>query len=989
VLRTNGAYQVATEGGLAVLEDGAARVRPTRLDLPPGPVLALAPDDRRSGIHFFVVGDRWFGEANNESFRLLGEHPRPGADILLWTASPDGNGGLFLGNRVALYHFNPVSGFRLLDEATGLTSLGATDLLLDREGSVWVSALRGVSRIDDFRFATYLPEHGLFDDEVTAALDLGDDRLVFGHRDGLTFWERGELRTLAFDDSVPTEHGLGRVLDLAKQADGTIWIAGTARGLGRMRDGRIEWSMRGAEFGVTSVLVDREDRLWVSDGHGILVDRGDGIEPIPFWHRHSHGVRRLFEGAGGDIYVATMGVGLYRWNGERLDRWLRPERPEYENVWAVLERPDGSIWAGTAGGLVEAVDGTFRAVDSPAIDRPIYFMFVDDQQRVWFGTDNGVLRWNGERLVRFSVEEGLGARETNRAAGILDSLGRIWIGTTRGVTLYRSELDRGSDVAPTLRLLGLGASGEDFSLADPLRLATSQNDLVFAFRAILHSDPRNMLLQSWLEGDEPDWSAPYSSTDQLARYTNLPPGRYRFHVRAGTRSGVWSDPASSPEIVIVRPLWLRPWFWLLGAACAIAVGLAAYRYVYRERQAQRLEAEVRLRVEELRNAETELAKARQLQSLGILAGGIAHDFNNLLTVVLGNLSLLMERADPGSRKWIEDAEAAVERARELTAQLLTFSKGGAPVRNPARIDEVIRDSAAFVLSGSHVGFATDLPSDLHVVDIDSGQINQVLNNLLINAVQAMPEGGTVHVCGRNTDAVPGKQEPGDFVAIEVRDEGPGIPREHLSRIFDPYFSTKADGSGLGLATAYSIVSRHGGLLTVDSEPGHGSTFTVYLPATRESLPAPAHRRGLERFPGTRVLIMDDDDRVRSVIQEMLESLGCRVTPAADGEEAVFRYSRALGKQERFDLVILDLTVRGGMGGEETMRRLREIDPGVRAVVASGYGNSPVMSDHRSHGFCAMLKKPFELDTVAETLRRALGTAPASAVDSVGSAGDGI
>jgi len=268
------------------------------------------------------------------------------------------------------------------------------------------------------------------------------------------------------------------------------------------------------------------------------------------------------------------------------------------------------------------------------------------------------------------------------------------------------------------------------------------------------------------------------------------------------------------------------------------------------------------------------------------------------------------------------------------------------------------------------------------VGIDTGQINQVLNNLLLNAAQAMPSGGTIHITGRNVDEIPGSGEPGAYVEITIRDEGVGIPRHNLERIFDPYFSTKEGGSGLGLTTAYSIARRHGGLLTVESELGRGSTFRLYLPeseapqeADDEATPAP---RGLR---GRRILVMDDNEAVREVVVAMVENLGCTVTGASDGEEALRAYTWARNMEQPFDAVILDLTVPGGMSGDETIQRLLRIDPEVRAIVASGYTNAPLMSGYRKHGFRAALHKPFRTKEVVKVLRRVVETPPSRAIGS--------
>ncbi|MEM6793482.1 MAG: ATP-binding protein [Acidobacteriota bacterium] len=371
--------------------------------------------------------------------------------------------------------------------------------------------------------------------------------------------------------------------------------------------------------------------------------------------------------------------------------------------------------------------------------------------------------------------------------------------------------------------------------------------------------------------------------------------------------------------------------------------------------------------------EAELARAQKLEAVGILAGGIAHDFNNLLTVLLGNLSLVRDsgRLNAEDQQLLSDGESALMRARELTHQLLTFSSGGAPIREAASIHEVIEDSASFVLSGSKVRCTLDLEADLSVVDIDAGQISQVLNNLLINASQAMPGGGEIRVVGRNVDRGPDPLGPGAFVRIDVIDTGTGIAPELLDRIFDPYFSTKEEGRGLGLASAYSIVKNHEGLLTVDSEPGRGTRFHLFLPVSSAALPL--HDAGPDSsYQGFgRVLIMDDDPVVRRTSGAMLQRLGFEVSFAEDGRQAIDLYEQAMSDSRRFAIVMMDLTVPGGMGGQDAMNRLLSIDPRVRAVVYSGYSNDPVMANHLDYGFAGRLSKPFRLPELRRVFERIL------------------
>jgi CheY-like chemotaxis protein len=320
----------------------------------------------------------------------------------------------------------------------------------------------------------------------------------------------------------------------------------------------------------------------------------------------------------------------------------------------------------------------------------------------------------------------------------------------------------------------------------------------------------------------------------------------------------------------------------------------------------------------------------------------------------------------------------VLRARDLTQQLLTFSRGGAPVRHAASLAEVIEESASFVAHGTNVRCHIDLPTDLWVVEFDPGQMSQVINNLLINAAEAMPKGGVVRIAGRNLERGPATLPAGRYVEISIRDHGHGIPAEQVDRIFDPYFSTKQRGSGLGLATAYSIVSRHDGVLTVESVLGRGATFRILLPA------APAQvvetRAADVAVPGGRgrVLVMDDEPKVREVIGAMLERLGYTVAEADDGDRAVALYRQAMERSRRFDAVIMDLTVPGGKGGRETIREILELDPDARAIVASGYSNDPVMADHERHGFRGCLTKPFYAAQLSKVVRQVIEAPDAQA-----------
>ncbi|MBA4136510.1 MAG: hypothetical protein C0518_04250 [Opitutus sp.] len=373
-----------------------------------------------------------------------------------------------------------------------------------------------------------------------------------------------------------------------------------------------------------------------------------------------------------------------------------------------------------------------------------------------------------------------------------------------------------------------------------------------------------------------------------------------------------------------------------------------------------------------RRLESELMRASKLEAVGILAGGIAHDFNNILTVVLGNVTLAeMDTAHESSvRRMLHDAKRATLRARDLTQQLLTFAKGGDPVRAAIALPELLRESAEFGMHGAKSRLELDLPEDLWPANADKGQLAQVVQNLVINAVQAMPNGGFVRIRAGNASLpaqTVGNLNAGDYVKISVSDTGTGIAPEHLAKIFDPYFTTKQQGSGLGLATVYSILRKHQGHIEVESRLGEGTTFHLWLPAAEHAETPAAIEHAVEVSLRARVLFMDDEEPIREMAEMFIRRLGADFVGVPDGGAALRVYDEARKSGMPFDVVVMDLTVPGGMGGREAIEKLRMLDPKVRAIVSSGYSRDPVLGSFRQHGFCAILPKPYGLDQLRRVL----------------------
>ncbi len=399
-----------------------------------------------------------------------------------------------------------------------------------------------------------------------------------------------------------------------------------------------------------------------------------------------------------------------------------------------------------------------------------------------------------------------------------------------------------------------------------------------------------------------------------------------------------------------------------------------------ERTAELHDTNERLRaeIEQREQAEEDLLRARKLESLGVLVGGIAHDFNNFLTIVMGNIGLATMELDRGKPIFdiLEQTESACRRASSLASQLLTFGKGGAPVRAVVSAVPLIKDAVSLTAAGANITIEAEIADDLWLVDIDASQVGHALQNVLLNARQAMPQGGIVELRGENIDLKDGSipAGPGKYVRISVRDRGCGIPPDILPRIFDPYFTTKKTGSGLGLAAAYAIVSKHRGHIAVQSTVGEETTFRIYLPASESEVSSERPKR--EALPtGTgRILVMDDEDAIRMLAVRMLERSGYQVAGARDGAEAIALFEDAKASGRGFDAVLLDLTVPGGMGGKDAAVRLRAIDPSVRLIVSSGYSDDPVMAEFQKYGFDAVLGKPWTVTQLSQIFTRVLQSA---------------
>lgn len=378
-------------------------------------------------------------------------------------------------------------------------------------------------------------------------------------------------------------------------------------------------------------------------------------------------------------------------------------------------------------------------------------------------------------------------------------------------------------------------------------------------------------------------------------------------------------------------------------------------------------------ITERKKIEAEIFKASKLESLGILAGGIAHDFNNLLTIILGNASLVKMRINPKEKnaKNLMEIEKAIIQAKDLTQQLLTFAKGSEPLKRNIDIGELLQETTSLILSGSNIKCNFHIAQDLTNIEADEGQIKQVINNILINAIQAMPNGGSIKVAAENKESSKRIREcfdlGHDYVKITIADGGTGISEESLQHIFDPYFTTKAEGNGLGLANVYSIIKKHNGFINVESQVGVGTTFHLYLLASKQKKTTQIANKGVFVTDKHRILVVDDKEEIRKVAVKMLKQLNYAAACARDGAQAIEMYQRAQDMGKSYEVIIMDLTIPGGMGGEQTIGQLLQINKRAKVIACSGYANSQIMSKYKQMGFKGFISKPYNIEQLEKIL----------------------
>lgn len=775
---------------------------------------------------------------------------------------PDYRSGVYISDIIGITYYNTRTGsWQYIRSINGLISEGGYGMAVDFEKNIWIGCGRGLSKIASRRLSTYKMMNGMLEDEVTAIQHYAPGSVLLGHNSGITFMEDKSFQTVPFAGLGEGLLGVVRVLDIHMDRHENIWLALSKGGIIKVdRAKKIHRYMYSRpEMSNLSLWIDKRENIWIGTMRGLY--RAPPAKGKPTFSQITGfpgtSVRRIF-GDGEGVWAAAMiseGLNLYdRANGVWRN-YTVPGNSIANRVYSVLRYHGDAILVGTLDGLYIFENNKLSRFSRGGLklDRPVYFIFRDRQNRLWFGTNHGVTRWDGTKVRHYTTSEGLACHETNRDAIGQDSRGRVWIGTNCGVSIYDQAFDNTESFNPKPKIylthLAVQGTGRRIPLNDnkPVRLHYDEDTFEIHFRGISFEDEQRIRFKSRLRGLEKEWTQESFPYRQFLRYTNLSPGSYRFQIKVRNVRGLWSDVASSPGIVVGRPFYNQWWFYLLVLSGVVGLLIVVTRYISERRHADMLEQEVARRTRQLALTQQRLAQAQKLEAIGTLAGGIAHEFNNVLGIITGYTEMLQEdlEEDSVAHKNAGQVLTAAARATEMVKKVLAFSRHEERPLEPISLTPVTLESLDLLMGSlpSNILLKRHFNAARDTVLADAGQWNKVIMNLVENAVHAMKEsGGLLEVSldtvrlGENGTEEQLQLEAGEYIRLTVKDTGHGIPRVVLKRIFEPYFTTRetGQGAGMGLAVIHGIVKDHGGDISIASQPGEGTTVRVYLPLYKEN-----------------------------------------------------------------------------------------------------------------------------------------------------------
>ncbi|MCB2200905.1 PAS domain S-box protein [bacterium] len=1011
--------------------------------------------------------------------------------------APDGAGGVLAGTYIQLIHISADGDWRKMGVTSGLPTEGAYDLLLDREKNLWIASYRGATKIQGFWFENYYAVNGLYTDEVSAIAALPDGGMMLGHLAGISIWRKGTIQHAPFRNNGGGYPGSqARALDMAvDETRRCVWIATGQHGLLKMEyDGRYKrYAPPDDYLGVYSVYLKEDGTILTGTKNGLT--KFDPVsETFELLDDIGHAyVRVIYSPPDEDnVYLCVAQRGVFKWDGKKTTPLPWDDNFGYRNVFNIIRTPWGEMYAGTTAGLVRVTTHGIEPVTiaGHTIDRPVYLFFIDGDQ-LWIGTDLGLFKTSGKDLRHYTIDEGLSGNELNRNSAAFGPRGRIWFGTSRGLTIYESRYDRSQYPALTVTIQGIEVAGVMYDVGTPIKLEPDHNDFILHYQAISFVHEEQIEFRYFLHRSGQRDPVEVRTLAHDIPFINLSPGTYQIEIQARHRNNDWGPVSSTSPITILPPIVDRLWFRFLGLAALFGVFLLIHRYLISRSLARQLRGEVAsersrlsqvvqstrtlivqanknaiityvnpsvlnilgydpdeivgkhyLRIlfpedrqavseiirnqmqaskktstlqcrlvskdgdvhwygftisltqdakgetvgmtaigqdiSERKDLEERLNQSQRMEAIGMLAGGVAHDFNNLLTAITGYTELAQfdSRDNPEMMDNLNEIEKATRSAAELTRQLLAFSRKQTLQPRLLNLNSVVLDRITMLkrLIGEDIRLEVDLADELWSVHADPGQIEQVIINLAVNARDAMPGGGWLTIHTRNRTILETSEKgipPGEYVELDIKDTGTGIPPEMQERIFEPFFTTKEKGrgTGLGLATVYGIITQSDGYLKLESAEGEGSTFFILLPREVKALKNldAVSTAGKVGGGSERILVVEDEDSVRSLATAVLRRRGYTVYEASNGEEAL-ELIRVLDRPVH--LMLTDV-IMPKLNGPELAEKMLDIWPGTNIMFMSGYTASYIEDRGLLNRGYQLLVKPFRTEDLARRIREEL------------------
>lgn len=857
VASSNGKFYVATNNGISVISGNDIDNDLNKLlGVNKRKITGIAIEEGDPQT-IWLTGIEWVGYIENDIFTIISDSVKSIFDYptRLYTSVllPDKNSGLYFGSpRKLIYISKHDRILKHIGPENGLVAEGVTSMMIDMEDNFWFASLRGVSKISNLRFESYYKRNGLFDNEVSAITETNDGKMVFGHNGGISVFDDNKILKLVFPSANNVSIQDSRVIDIDIDSDNTIWAAVARMGVAKLESpDKIIWygEDTGLKGAINSVLVDDLGILWAGGRYGLFRFSEGKFKSYQTGELDDAQIRKIFQGPDNSLYLGTMSRGVYEYKNGKWNQYISASEGIYNRIFSIYFRTNDTILVGTYGGLCELKNGQIVEYENNDLrtSDPVYFMFNDNKDRLWLGTDKGVIRWDGTKSVRYSTRDGLSGQETNRSAGFLDSKGNVWIGTDGGVSKFLNEYDSNVIPVPKVKILKSTVAGTEHDISDENIFAYGENYIAFHYKVTSFYDENNISIRTKLDGLQSEWLIEKSSKIRKKSYS-LTPGNYQFSIQAKNEGGEWSEIISSPKFTINAPIWNQWWFYLLIISAVILIIYAMTKYNEERKYAIKLQREVQEQSKELIESNNRLQRAKKLETIGVMAGGIAHDLNNILQPILSYPDLIVLDL-PKNHKVREDVleiKKAAFKASKIVADLLTLAGNGQYELMPLNLNEIILihiNSLTFKNmrnTNSEVKVRIELSQDLkNILGFELHLLN-TLSNLISNAFQSITNEGLLIIRSQNVHLKKkriGFEEipKGRYVSVDIIDNGSGIKEKNIEKIFDPFFTTKRKsgegGTGLGLSVVHKMVKAHNGFIDVESSLSEGTRFSIYFPET--------------------------------------------------------------------------------------------------------------------------------------------------------------